>query len=105
MTEEKKKAWTKLSSQNEIDKNKGLIRGTEEQKSANRLKAHLDYCRQNSKNWRQQVRYIIRTIDGKDKPCKIKTSMHESRLMAYLDALIRNGHHSIVVEETVGISQ
>ena len=52
MTEEKKKAWAKLSSQNEIDKNKGLIRGTEEQKSANRLKAHLDYCRQNSKNWR-----------------------------------------------------
>lgn len=52
MTEEKKKVWTKLSSQNEIDENKGLIRGTEEQESANRLKAHLDYCRQNSKNWR-----------------------------------------------------
>ena len=52
MTEEKKKAWAKLSSQDKIDKNKGFIRRTEEQESANRLKAHLDYCRQNSKNWR-----------------------------------------------------
>ena len=52
MTEEKKKAWAKLSSQDETDKNKGFIRRTEEQESANRLKAHLDYCRQNSKNWR-----------------------------------------------------
>ena len=104
MAEEKKKAWAKLSSQDEIDKNKGLVRGTEEEKSAKRLKAHLDYCRQNSKNWRQQMQYTIRTIDGKNKPCKIRTSMHESRLMAYLDALARNGHHSIVVEETVGIS-
>jgi hypothetical protein len=30
--------------------------------------------------------------------------MHQSRLMAYLDALSRNGHHSTVVEESVGIS-
>lgn len=30
--------------------------------------------------------------------------MHESRLMAYLNALVRNGHHSIDVEESVGIS-
>jgi hypothetical protein len=30
--------------------------------------------------------------------------MHESRLTAYLEALSRNGHHGIVVEETVGIS-
>ena len=53
MTEEKKKAWTKLSSQDDIDKNKGLIRGTEEQKSANRLKAHLENCRKHLKDWRQ----------------------------------------------------
>ena len=52
MTEEKKKAWAKLSNQDEIDKNKGLVKGTDEQESAKRLKAHLDYCRQNSKNWR-----------------------------------------------------
>lgn len=51
------------------------------------------------------MRYIIRTIDRKNKPHKIKTSMHESRLMSYLDALSRNGHYGIVVEETVGISQ
>jgi hypothetical protein len=50
------------------------------------------------------MRYIIRTIDRKNKPCRIKTSMHESRLMAYLDALSRNGHHGIAVEEIVGIS-
>lgn len=50
------------------------------------------------------MRYTIRTIDGKNKPCKIKTSMHASRLASYLEALSRNGHHSIVVEETVGIS-
>jgi hypothetical protein len=30
--------------------------------------------------------------------------MHESHLMAYLDALSRNGHRGIVVEESVGIS-
>ena len=47
-----KKVWKNLSSQDDIDKNKGLIRGAEEQESANRLKAHLEYCRQNSKNWR-----------------------------------------------------
>ena len=50
------------------------------------------------------MRYTIRTIDRKNKSCEIKISMHESRLMAYLDALRRNGHHGIVVEETVGIS-
>jgi hypothetical protein len=47
------------------------------------------------------MRYTIRTIDRRNKPCKIKASMHESRLMAYLDALSRNGHHGIVVEESV----
>jgi hypothetical protein len=50
------------------------------------------------------MKYTIRTIDRKNKPCKIKTSMHESRLMAYLDALSRNGHRGILVEESVGIS-
>jgi hypothetical protein len=30
--------------------------------------------------------------------------MHESHLIAYLDALSRNGHHGTVVEESVGIS-
>jgi hypothetical protein len=50
------------------------------------------------------MRYTIRTIDRENKPCKIKTSMHESHLTAYLDALSRNGHHGIVVEESVGIS-
>ena len=50
------------------------------------------------------MRYTIRTVDGKNKPCKIRTSMDQSRLMAYLDALSRSGHYSIVVEETVGIS-
>ena len=50
------------------------------------------------------MRYTIRTIDRRNKPCKIKASMHENRLMAYLDALSRNGHRGIVVEETVGIS-
>ena len=50
------------------------------------------------------MRYTIKTIDEKNRPCKIRTSMHQSRLMAYLDALNRNGHHNIVVEETVGIS-
>jgi hypothetical protein len=29
--------------------------------------------------------------------------MHQSRLIAYLEALTRNGHHDIVVEESVGI--
>ena len=43
------------------------------------------------------------TRDRKNKPCKIKVSMYESRLMAYLDALNRNGHHGIVVEESIGI--
>ncbi len=52
----------------------------------------------------ETMRYRIRTIDKKNKPCRIRTSMHESRLMAYLEALSRNGHHGIVVEETVGIS-
>jgi len=47
------------------------------------------------------MRYTIKTIDGKNKP---KTFMHKSRLMAYLKVLSRNGHHDIVVEETVGIS-
>ena len=50
------------------------------------------------------MKYTIRTIDRRNKPCKIRTSMDQSRLMAYLDALSRNGHHSIVVEEAVGIS-
>jgi hypothetical protein len=50
------------------------------------------------------MRYTIRTIDRRNKPCKIKTSMHQSRLIAYLEALTRNGHHDIVVEESVGIS-
>lgn len=50
------------------------------------------------------MRYTIRTIDKRNKFCRIRTSMHESRLMAYLEALARNGHNSIVVEETVGIS-
>ena len=53
MEKETKKAWKKLSDQDDIDKNKGLIRGTEEQASANRLKAHLEFCRQNAKNWKQ----------------------------------------------------
>jgi len=53
MTEETKKSWAKLSSQDEIDKNKGLIRGTEEQESAKRLKAHLDHCKRHLKDWRQ----------------------------------------------------
>ena len=52
MEKETKKAWKNLSDQDNTDKSKGLVRGTEEKESANRLKAHLDYCRQNSKNWR-----------------------------------------------------
>lgn len=52
MTEEKKKVWTKLSNQDDIDKRKGLIRGTEEQESVRRFKAHLDYCRENAKRWK-----------------------------------------------------
>ena len=44
------------------------------------------------------MRYTIRTIDGKNEPCRIRTSMHASRLMAYLDRLERMGHHSIVIE-------
>ena len=53
MEKETKKAWAKLSSQDDIDKNKGLIRGTEEQESANRLKAHLENCRKHLKDWRK----------------------------------------------------
>lgn len=53
MKKETKKAWENLSNQNGIDKNKGLVKGTEEQKSAKRLKAHLDYCRRHLKDWRQ----------------------------------------------------
>ena len=53
MKKETKKAWENLSNQNDIDKNKGLVTGIEEQKSANRLKAHLDYCRRHLKDWRQ----------------------------------------------------
>jgi len=53
MEKETKKAWAKLSSQDDIDKNKGLIRGTDEQESAKRFKAHLDYCKKHLKNWRQ----------------------------------------------------
>jgi len=53
MEKETKKVWKKLVSQDEIDKNKGLIRGTEEQESAKRFKAHLDYCKRHLKDWRQ----------------------------------------------------
>jgi hypothetical protein len=53
MEKETKKAWAKLSSQDDIDKNKGLIRGTDEQESAKRLKAHLDYCKKHLKDWKQ----------------------------------------------------
>ena len=53
MEKETKKVWKNLSSQDETDKNKGLIRKTEEQKSANRLKAHLENCRNHLKDWRQ----------------------------------------------------
>jgi hypothetical protein len=53
MAKETKKAWAKLSSQDDIDKNKGLIRGTDEQESAKRFKAHLDYCKKHLKDWKQ----------------------------------------------------
>jgi len=53
MEKETKKAWAKLSSQDDIDKNKGLIRGTDEQESAKRLKAHLENCKRHLKDWRQ----------------------------------------------------
>ena len=53
MEKETKKVWKNLSSQDDIDKNKGLIRGTKEQESANRLKAHLDFCKRHLKDWRQ----------------------------------------------------
>jgi hypothetical protein len=53
MAKETKKAWAKLSSQDDIDKNKGLIRGTDEQESAKRFKAHLENCRKHLKDWRQ----------------------------------------------------
>ena len=53
MEKETKKVWKNLSSQDDIDKNKGLIRGTDEKKSANRLKAHLENCRKHLKDWRQ----------------------------------------------------
>ena len=53
MGKETKKTWAKLSSQDDIDKNKGLIRGTDEQESAKRFKAHLDYCKKHLKDWKQ----------------------------------------------------
>jgi hypothetical protein len=53
MEKETKKARAKLSSQDDIDKNKGLIRGTDEQESAKRFKAHLDYCKKHLKDWKQ----------------------------------------------------
>jgi hypothetical protein len=53
MEKETKKVWKNLSSQDDIDKNKGLIRGTDEQESAKRLKAHLENCRKHLKDWRQ----------------------------------------------------
>lgn len=53
MEKETKKTWSKLSSQDDIDENKGLIRGTDEQESAKRLKAHLDYCKKHLKDWKQ----------------------------------------------------
>jgi hypothetical protein len=53
MEKETKKAWAKLSSQDDIDKSKGLIRGTDEQESAKRFKAHLDYCKKHLKDWKQ----------------------------------------------------
>jgi hypothetical protein len=53
MEKETKKAWAKLSSQDDIDKNKGLIRGTDEQESAKRFKAHLENCRKHLKDWRK----------------------------------------------------
>ena len=52
MEKETKKVWKNLSSQDDIDKNKGLIRGTEEQESAKRLKAHLENCKKHLKDWR-----------------------------------------------------
>jgi len=52
MKKETKKVWKNLLSQDDFDKNKGIIRGTEEQESAKRFRAHLDYCKQNLKNWR-----------------------------------------------------
>ena len=53
MEKETKKVWKTLSNQYDIDKNKGLVRGTEEQESANKLKAYLDYCKKHLKDWRQ----------------------------------------------------
>jgi hypothetical protein len=53
MEKETKKVSKKLVSQDDIDKNKGLIRGTEEQESAKRLKAHLENCKRHLKDWRQ----------------------------------------------------
>jgi hypothetical protein len=53
MEKKTKKAWAKLSSQDDIDKNKGLIRGTDEQESAKRFKAHLENCIKHLKDWRQ----------------------------------------------------
>jgi hypothetical protein len=44
------------------------------------------------------MKYTIRTIDGKNKSCRIEISMHSSRLASYLDYLERSGHHSIVIE-------
>ena len=53
MEKETKKVWKNLSNQDDFDKNKGIIRGTEEQESANRLKCHLENCRKHLKDWRQ----------------------------------------------------
>ena len=46
------KAWENLLNQGNLDRDKGIIRGKEEQESVKRLKAHLDYCKQNSKKWK-----------------------------------------------------
>ena len=53
MEKETKKAWKKLSGQDDTDETKGLIRGTEERESAKRLKAHLENCKKHLKDWRQ----------------------------------------------------
>ena len=53
MEKETKKVWEKLSNQKDIDKEKGIIRGTDERESAKRLKAHLDYCKRHLKDWKQ----------------------------------------------------
>ena len=53
MRKKTKEAWEKLGDQDDIDKEKGIIRGTDERESAKRLKAHLDYCKRHLKDWRQ----------------------------------------------------